>query len=159
VPNRPDPLSHSEGDPLEDLGVSPWYEVTQAIIDSFGGLTEDLEPLHNDPEWCRKNSPYKVPIAYGFLTLSLFTKWLHEVSRGRFTGVRDTVAYPINYGFDRTRLISPVRVGSRIRARVAISKCEPHRSGHMLYTLAFTIEIEGEERPALVSDWLLLWVE
>lgn len=141
------------------LGVSGWYEVRQPVIDAFGGLTEDLEPLHNDPVWCERNSPYGVPIAYGFLTLSMLTKWLHETTDGRWSGAHDRTGYPINYGIDRMRLLSPVRVGSRVRAHVFLVEKTPHKTGHELHRFNFHVEIEGEAKPALVTDWLLLWVE
>lgn len=143
----------------EKLGVSDWYTIRQSIVDAFGGLTEDLEPLHNDPEWCKANSPYGTTIAFGFLTLSMFTKWLHEVSRGRWSGRHDRLGFPINYGFNRTRLVSPVKVGSRVRAHIAVKDEAVHASGNTLYTFDVSIEIENEERPALVSDWLLMWVD
>jgi acyl dehydratase len=149
----------AEGAPIGPLGVSPWYEVRQPIVDAFGAVTEDLEPLHNDPEWCRNNSPYETPIAYGFLTLSLLTKWLHEVTDGRWSGALDKTSYPINYGIDRLRLLAPVKVGQRVRAHIELTRCVRHKTGHLLHTFEFRVEIEGSDRPALITDWLLLWVE
>lgn len=142
----------------EQIGTSGWYEVTQPIIDAFGSITEDLEPLHNDPQWCSENSPYGVPIAFGFLTLSLLTKWLHEATQKRWSGAHGRKEFPINYGLERVRFISPVRVGSRLRAAFVLKEASGHKSGNMLYTFAVAVEIEGEERPALTADWLYLWV-
>lgn len=142
-----------------DGGVSPWLTIDQLRIDVFGAVTDDLEPLHNDPRWCAEHSPYGRPIAHGFLTLSLLTKFLHQVTGNVIAGMPDRTGYPINYGFDRVRFMAPVPVDARIRCRVKLIDREDRPNGAMMRFEA-TVEIEGEmDKPALVADWLLLWVD
>lgn len=141
------------------LGTSEWYEMTQPIIDAFGGLTEDLEPLHNDPDWCVDNSPYGVPISFGFLTLAMLTRWLHQATGKRWSGMQERSEFPINYGFERIRFISPVRVGERLRAHFRLKDRQLHKTGNNLLTFDITVEIEGGERPALTAEWLFMWVD
>jgi acyl dehydratase len=144
--------------PGDQLGASDWLLIDQTRNDVFGAVTDDLEPLHNDPNWCARNSPFGATIAYGFLTLSLLTRFLHEVTDNRLAGAADKIGFPLNYGFDRVRFISPVRVGSRIRCRLTVEDVRPHAEGEML-RFAAVIEAEGEDKPALTADWLTLWVE
>ncbi|MFA7387420.1 MaoC family dehydratase [Sphingopyxis sp. 550A] len=142
----------------EEFGVSPWLTIDQLRIDVFAAVTDDIEPLHNDPKWCERNSPYGRPIAHGFLTLSLLTKFLHQVTDYAIAGRHDSRGHPINYGFDRVRFLIPVAVGERIRCRVKLDGVEERESGTML-RLEVTVEIEGmPDKPALIADWLALWV-
>ena len=141
----------------EPLGISGWIRVSQKQIDAFGEVTEDLEPLHNDPSWCAENSPYRQPIAYGFLTLSLLTKFMHEATADAMRGHSGTSSYPLNSGFDRIRFVAPVTVGSRIRARFILKGRTKRPEGDLLRVEA-TVEIEGQDRPALIAEWLTMWV-
>jgi len=140
-----------------ELGVSDWYLITQARIDGFGAVTDDVEPLHNDPEWCRQHSPYGRPIAHGFLTLSLLTRFLHDITANAMAGDTRHAGFPLNYGFDRVRFVSPVPVDSRIRGRVVLTEAESRETGE-LFRFAVMVEIEGSSKPALVAEWLSLWV-
>lgn len=147
-----------EGRVGTELGVSPWMTIDQLRIDVFGSVTDDIEPLHNDTEWCHENSPYGRPIAHGFLTLSLLTKFLHQITGNAIAGRHDSRGHPINYGFDRVRFLTPVPVGERIRCHIRLVGREARDSGTML-RLETTVEIEGTpDRPALIADWLALWV-
>ena len=131
------------------IGPSPWVVVDQAMIDAFGKVTRDPDPMHDDPEWARANSPFGGTIAYGFLTMSLLSHLL------RATLERDRVlsgAY-VNYGFDRLRLVEPVVVGARVRGTFRVADVTT-QGGRERLTLAATVEIEGKERPALAGDWL-----
>ncbi len=139
------------------LGASAWMLVNQRQIDAFGEITEDLEPLHNDPSWCAENSPYRQPIAYGFLTLSLLTKFMHEATADAMRGHTETSSYPLNYGFDRIRFVAPVLVGSRIRAHFVLKGRTKRPEGNLL-RVEVTVEIEGQDRPALIAEWLTMWV-
>jgi acyl dehydratase len=131
----------------------------QTRLDVFAAVTDDLEPLHNDAEWCERNSPYGRPIAHGFLTLSLLTRFMHEATAGVLKGRADGAGYPVNYGFDRVRFLAPVPVGSRIRCRLVLAGREERGKATMLRIDA-SVEIEGRaDRPALEARWLLLWVE
>ena len=140
-----------------ELGVSGWLTITQQRIDAFGAVTDDVEPMHNDPDWCRDHSPYGRPIAHGFLTLSLLTRFLHEVTANAMAGDARHTGFPLNYGFDRVRFLSPVPVDSRVRCRVVLAGAESREAGE-LFRFAVTVEIEGEPKPALVAEWLSLWV-
>lgn len=151
------PDAHASWKPGDTLGVSGWMQVSQRQIDAFGEITEDLEPLHNDPPWCEVNSPYRKPIAYGFLTLSLLTRFMHEATTDAMRGHAATKSYPLNYGFDRIRFIAPVVVDSRVRARFTLRERRLRADGDLL-RIEVLVEIEGEDRPALVADWLTMWV-
>jgi acyl dehydratase len=132
--------------------------VEQARITAFGEITDDLEPLHTDPAWCAAHSPVGVPIAYGFLTLSLLTRLLREASTEAFAGGVDGAAeYPLNYGFDRVRFVAPVPVDARIRAHFTLRERRPHAQGELM-AMDVVVEIEGQERPALTALWWSLWV-
>lgn len=131
--------------------------IDQSHITEFGVLTDDIEPMHTDAEWCAKHSPVGTPIAYGFLTLSLLTALLRQASAGALVATRGGSSYPLNYGFDRVRFVSPVPVGARIRGHFTMQDRRPRRDGELL-RIAVVVEIEGTERPALTAEWLSLWV-
>lgn len=138
----------------QELGVSDWVEVDQTMIDQFAQTTRDRQWIHVDVERARAESPYKAPIAHGFLTLSLvpaLTSELHVQPAG--------VAVTINYGLDRLRFLSPVRAGSRIRLRSKLLSIEEKSPGQHLMKSLSTMEIDGEEKPAFVAETLLLLLE
>jgi acyl dehydratase len=135
--------------------VSDWLVIDQDMISRFGELTLDPDPMHMDPEWAKANGPYGGTIAYGFLTISLLSHLVHLVRSD--TGGPRTGHY-LNYGFDRLRLVSPVRTGSRIRGRFLVKDRKPDEKGRILNRYDCSIEIEGQDRPALVAEWLSLWV-
>ncbi|GAA0313166.1 MaoC family dehydratase [Sphingomonas oligophenolica] len=139
----------------ESALVSDWLVVDQDMISRFGELTLDPDPMHMDPEWAKANGPYGGTIAYGFLTISLLSHLVHLV-RPDTGGAR--TGYFLNYGFDRLRLVSPVRAGARIRGRFLPNGPKPDEKGRILNRYDCSIEIEGEDRPALVAEWLSLWV-
>lgn len=140
------------------LGTSAWLVIDQDRIDRFGAVTDDLEPLHNDAAWCSLHSPYGKPIAYGFLTLSLLTAFMHQVTRDALKGAPGRTGFPLNYGFDRVRFITPVAVGSRIRCQLRLLDRQERPDGQLMRIEA-VVEVEHQPRPALVADWLSLWVE
>ena len=129
-----------------------WLEITQERINGFADVTDDHQFIHVDPEACATYSPWGVPIAHGFLTLSLVTALVATVPQdprqveGRLIG--------INYGFDRVRFLNPVRVGSRIRAAVAVAAVDLKDANTLQVTQAVTVEIDGETKPALVCEWI-----
>lgn len=136
-----------------DEGTGAWFEVTQEQIDQFADVTHDHQFIHVDPERAAA-TPFGGTIAHGFLTLSMLT----HLSDGASAAPPDPAKYAgilmgINYGFNKVRFVSPVKVGSRIRARAVTANVE--LKGNMVeITRSFTIEIEGEEKPALVADWI-----
>jgi acyl dehydratase len=136
-----------------DEGTGEWFEVTQDQIDQFADVTHDHQFIHVDPERAAA-TPFGTTIAHGFLTLAMLT----HLSAGASAAPPDPAKYEgvlmgINYGFNKVRFVSPVKVGSRIRARAVTNNVE--LKGNMVeVTRSFTVEIEGEEKPALVADWL-----
>ncbi len=136
-----------------DEGTGEWFEVTQDQIDQFADVTHDHQFIHVDPEKAAA-TPFGTTIAHGFLTLSMLTK----LSQGASASPPDPAKYQgvlmgINYGFNKVRFVSPVKVGARIRARGVTANVE--LKGTMVeVTRSFTVEIEGEDKPALVADWL-----
>lgn len=133
-------------------GAGQWFEVTQQRINSFADVTEDHQFIHVDPEKSAQMSPYKVPIAHGFLTLSMLTHLDTTVPKvpERYAGI----VMGINYGFEKVRFISPVKVGSRIRAASELVAVELKGTDTIQTTRRMTVEIDGEAKPAVVADWL-----
>jgi acyl dehydratase len=137
---------------------SDWFSISQGMISDFGVVSLDPDPMHIDPEWAAVQSPYGKTIAFGFLTVSLLTALLHSALK---TGVHTdplTMGVYLNYGFDRLRLVEPVPVDGRIRGNFVLSGVETDAKGRCMVTFGCTVEIEGSERPALVANWLTVWV-
>ena len=142
-----------QADVGNDEGTGEWFEVTQDQIDQFADVTHDHQFIHVDPE-AAKATPFGTTIAHGFLTLSMLT----HLAKGASTAADDPARYQglamgINYGFNKVRFVNPVKVGSRIRARAVTSNVELKGSA-IEVTRNFTIEIDGEEKPALVAEWV-----
>jgi acyl dehydratase len=136
-----------------DEGTGEWFQVTQEQVNEFADVTHDHQFIHVDPE-AAKNTPFGGTIAHGFLTLSMLTK----LSAGASSATPDPARFAgmlmgINYGFNKVRFVSPVKVGSRIRARAVTSNVEL-KGNAIESTRDFTVEIEGEEKPALVAQWV-----
>lgn len=131
--------------------------IDQECITAFGVLTDDVEPLHTDPDWCRDHSPVGTTIAYGFLTLSLLTKLLREATSAAFVATKARGAHPLNYGFDRVRFVSPVPVNARIRGHFTLAERKTRPDGEMM-RFSVVVEIEGSDRPALTAEWWSMWV-
>lgn len=133
----------------KEIGISNWFDITQAQIDTFARLTGDDHWIHVDVERAKNEMPDGKTIAHGFFTLSLIPFLVRSVyqikERGR----------GLNYGSNRVRYVSPVPVGSRVRLRQAIKAAEPVDGG-MRITSDCVIEIEGQTRPALVAEFLMV---
>jgi acyl dehydratase len=137
----------------KEQGTGDWFMVDQKLIDQFADVTHDHQFIHVDPERA-KGTPFGTTIAHGFLTLSMLTHLGASANPEnpdprRFEGM----VMGINYGFDKVRFISPVKVGSRIRVQSLLSKVEL-KGNAIQQTRTMTVEIEGEAKPALVADWL-----
>jgi len=136
----------------ETLGTSEWFVIDQARVDAFADVTLDHQFLHVDPERARQ-TPFGGTIAHGFLTLSLLTHlclpFIPEPTNRKLV---------VNYGFDKVRFSAPVRVGKRIRAVVKLGEVSERKPGHVLMRVDVTVEIDGEDKPALVAEWLSLHV-
>lgn len=132
----------------KEIGVSRWFEIDQARIDVFADNTEDHQFIHVDPERAAQ-SPFGGTVAHGFLSMSMLAAMSFDAQpdiQGR--------AMAVNYGFDRVRMLSPVRSGSRIRGRFVLKEIIDRGPKEFLTKTEATIEIEGSEKPALVADWL-----
>jgi acyl dehydratase len=136
-----------------ELGVSDWLTIDQARIDQFADCTDDRQWIHVDVERARRDSPFGAPVAHGYLLLALLPHFYREVGVVP-AGVRHT----LNYGLERVRFLAPVRVGARVRGRVELLAAEARGEGRVLLKCRGTVEIEGEERPALVAETLSLLV-
>ena len=129
------------------LGHSAWRTITQEQVNTFADATDDHQWIHTDPERA-KEGPFGAPIAHGFLTLSLLIPMWSELFD--VTGVKTKV----NYGLDKVRFTNPVKVGSRIRMTVTITDVQEVKGNGLHLVADGTIEIEGEERPAVVATFL-----
>ena len=135
----------------EVLGVSDWLEVSQERINKFAEATGDFQFIHVDEEKA-KLTPFGGTIAHGFLTLSLV-----PVLGSMTQGVRiDGVKMGVNYGGNKTRFISPVRAGKRVRSHTKLLEMVEKRPGQWQQTNEITIEIEGEGKPALICEWITM---
>lgn len=135
----------------EVLGVSDWLEVSQERINKFAEATGDFQFIHVDEEKA-KLSPFGGTIAHGFLTLSLVPV-LGAMTQGvRINGVK----MGVNYGGNKTRFLSPVRSGKRVRSVTKLLELVEKRPGQWQQTNEITIEIEGEEKPALICEWITM---
>ena len=132
----------------EEIGVSSWLMVGQERIDAFAEATEDRQFIHVDPEAAAK-TPFGGTIAHGFLTLSLLSRMAAE---GML--VPEGVRMAVNYGLDRVRFLSPVKSGRRVRGRFTLDSIEEKAPGQLLLRHIVTVEIEGEDKPALTAVWL-----
>lgn len=134
----------------KEIGVSDWIEITQERINQFADVTEDHQFIHVDPEMAAK-TPFGATIAHGFLTVSLLSK----MASGSVI-VLDGVKMGVNYGFDKLRMSSPVKCGKRVRGHFTLMKAESKVPGQWSFKYAVRVEIEGEEKPALVAEWLTM---
>lgn len=136
----------------EPEGAGNWLAIDQQRINAFADVTEDHQFIHVDPEQCKTLSPWGVPIAHGFLTLSLLTKLSESIPQdlSRLEGI----VMGVNYGFEKVRFVSPVKVGSRIRASSVLSAVDQKDPNTLQVTRTMTVEIDGESKPALVAEWV-----
>ena len=131
-----------------EIGVSDWIRVDQKAIDTFADVTDDRQFIHVDPEAAAK-TPFGGTIAHGFLTLSLLSRMAADVMLRP-----ETIRMAVNYGFDKVRFMAPVRSGSRVRGRFRLASLEEKRPGQWQFLHNVTVEIEGEDKPALIADWI-----
>lgn len=142
-------LKETEGN---DEGHGEWFEMTQELVDQFADATHDHQFIHVDPD--RAAPIFGGTIAHGFLTLSMLTHLAGSIRpEGGGAGPLTGLMMGMNYGFDKVRFVSPVKTGSRIRAHSVVKAVEL-KGNSIQVTKTYTVEIEGEEKPALVADWL-----
>ena len=133
----------------KEVGLTDWIEINQAQINKFADATGDHQYIHVDEDRAAE-TPFGATIAHGFLTLSLLSK-LSSMNGG--VKLKNSVM-GINYGLDKVRFVSPVKVNSRIRARFELVSAEEKKPKHYLLKHNVTVEIEGVEKPALIAEWL-----
>ena len=132
----------------QSIGTSDWIEVTQDRIDAFAEATEDRQFIHVDPALAAQ-TPFGGTIAHGFLSLSLLSRMAADVMQ-----VPETTKMAVNYGLDRVRFIAPVRAGKRVRGHFTLAAADDKAPGQILLRHNVTVEIEGEDKPALTAEWL-----
>ncbi len=133
----------------EVVGTSGWVEITQERVNKFAEATGDFQFIHIDPEKAAL-TPFGGTIAHGFLTLSLIPLLTMESDCPRAEGIK----MGVNYGGNRTRFLAPVRVGKRVRGVFKLLAMEEKRPGQWQQTMEITVEIEGEDKPALMCEWV-----
>lgn len=136
----------------EETHVSDWLPVTQELIDMFANATGDKQWIHVDEQRAKAESPYGATIAHGYLTLSLYPllRGLVDADKPLFPGVKNI----INYGLNKLRFTNVVKVGSKIRARCTLIAAEEIKNSLQL-TEQYTVEIEGQSRPACVAECIM----
>lgn len=131
----------------EVIGTSDWFEISQDRINHFADTTEDHQFIHVNPEMA-KATPFGGTIAHGFLTLSMLSP-LMETSC-----TKPDVLMSVNYGFNKVRFLNPVKSGQRIRGHFKMLELVEKRPGQWQQTVEATVEIEGEDKPALIAEWI-----
>jgi acyl dehydratase len=132
-----------------EVGVSDWITVDQKMINEFAVTTHDEQWIHVDPDRAAAETPFGGAIAHGFLTLSLASSFAYQcfpVLPGQVMG--------INYGFNSLRFLNPVVAGARVRGRFTLKDASRRSERELMRTNLLTIEIEGQDKPALVGEWV-----
>jgi len=131
------------------VGTSDWLMIDQAMIDKFADATGDDQFIHVDVEKA-KLTPFGGTIAHGFLSLSIMPVLTAMTDMPRLEGIK----MGVNYGGNKTRFLSPVRSGKRVRGHFKLLEIEEKRAGQWQQTVEYTLEIEGEDKPALIAEWI-----
>ncbi len=134
----------------KEIGSSEWLLVDQGRIDKFADVTEDWQFIHVDPDKAAQ-TPFGGTIAHGFLTLSLLSKLAQDCVL-----VLEGVKMGVNYGFEKVRLMSPVRAGKRIRGHFTLAEAGERSPGQWRFKYVVKVEIEDEEKPALIAEWVTM---
>jgi acyl dehydratase len=138
----------------QELGLSHWVVVDQSMIQQFADCTGDQQWLHVDPLRSRRESPFRKTIAHGYLTLSLVGALGQQIG-----ALPENTQAAFNYGLDKVRFLAPVISGARVRLRTTMISIEIKGPGQYLLKASNTIEIEGEEKPALIAETLVMLYE
>jgi acyl dehydratase len=134
----------------KEAGVSDWVAIDQARINAFADVTEDHQFIHVDPE-AAKATPFGTTVAHGFLTLSMLSRLAVDA-----LFVLEGIKMGVNYGFEKVRFAAPVKSGKRIRARFTLMSAEERIPGQWAIKFSVKVEIEGEDRPALIAEWITM---
>jgi acyl dehydratase len=141
-------LADLQGKIGEVIGTSGWYVMDQDRINHFADTTEDHQFIHVDPV-AAKATPFGGTIAHGFLTLSMLAAMMDALEKPQ-------VQMSVNYGFNKVRFLSPVKSGKRIRGQFKLLEMAEKRPGQWQQTVEVTVEIEGEDKPALLAEWIFM---
>ena len=133
----------------QKIGTSEWITVDQDMINKFADATGDHQFIHVDEE-AAKQTPFGGTIAHGFLTLSLYPVFIEKSDLQK----PDNIKMAVNYGGNKTRFLAPVRSGKRLRGHFKLLEMIEKRPGQWQQIIEFTAEIEGEEKPALIAEWI-----
>lgn len=133
-----------------ELGPTDWMEITQDRVNLFADATDDHQWIHVDPDKAAEG-PFGGTIAHGLLTLSLLPHFTHQLYRV------DNITMAINYGYNKVRFITPVRVGAKVRARAQIADVAA-LDGAVQATMTVTVEIEGSDKPAAVAESIIRFI-
>ena len=137
----------------QQLGVSDWVAIDQARIDTFASCTGDYQWIHVDVERAKRESPFRGPVAHGYLTLAMVAPLAMEIGI-----IPKDAAAGLNYGVEKVRFLAPVPAGARVRLRVTLSGIEPRDGGQVIMKTQNTLEVEGSDKPALVAETLALLI-
>jgi len=137
----------------KELGVSDWLLIDQNRINRFADCTEDHQFIHVDEERALKETPFGGTIAHGFLSLSLLSKLSYEIAIEL-----ENVKMGINYGFEKIRFVQPVPSGSKIRARFFLNNAIERKPNQWMLNYEITIEIQGQNKPAVIAEWLTIQI-
>jgi acyl dehydratase len=132
----------------EVIGISDWTEVAQERINQFAEATGDFQFIHVNPDMA-KMTPFGQTIAHGFLTLSMLSGMAEDLPK---LNVRMTV----NYGLNKVRFLKPVLSGKRVRAHFKLAELTEKKPGQWQQTMECTVEIEGDDKPALIAEWIIM---
>jgi acyl dehydratase len=136
----------------QELGLSDWVTIDQPRIDTFASCTGDRQWIHVDVERAQRESPFRTPIAHGYLTLAMVAPLAMQVGV-----IPSDAAAGLNYGIDKVRFLAPVRAGARVRLRVVLAGIEPREGGQVIMKTVNT-KVEGSEKPALIAETLALLI-
>ncbi|BFG79162.1 MaoC family dehydratase [Paraburkholderia terrae] len=136
-----------------ELGVSDWVTVDQPRIDAFAACTGDRQWIHVDVERAKRESPFGGTIAHGYLTLSLLAALAIEIGL-----IPPDASAGLNYGLDKVRFMTPVKAGARVRSRVTLMSAEKKEGGRIIIKTMNELQIEGDEKPALIAESLAMLV-
>jgi acyl dehydratase len=132
-----------------NIGTSDWLTIDQPMIDKFAEATGDHQFIHVDVEKA-KLTPFGGTIAHGFLSLSIMPVLTQMTDMPRLENIK----MGVNYGSNKTRFLAPVRSGKRVRGHFKLLEIEEKRPGQWQQTVEYTLEIEGEDKPALIAEWI-----
>jgi acyl dehydratase len=137
----------------QELGISEWVAIDQGRIDAFASCTGDHQWIHVDVERAKRESPFRGPVAHGYLLLAMVAPLSMQVGV-----IPSDAAAGLNYGIDKVRFLAPVPAGARVRLRVVLVAIEPRDGGQAVMKTRNTLEVEGSEKPALIAETLALLI-